>query len=73
MTQLKRPVSRVSAGEVYEAGRARRIVVTLRPPNVIALRAQGCRKEYCLTAETCFAMAVRAHVEAERRKKTRKK
>jgi hypothetical protein len=72
-TILKNPVTRISNGQVREAGQLRDIIVILRPPNVIGFRAKGCRKEYQLTTEACYTMAVRAHVQAERRDKQKQK
>lgn len=69
MTNLNKPVKRVSHGFVREQGKAREIVVILRPPNVIGFRAKGCRKEYQLTIEGCYTMAVKATMAAERRTK----
>ena len=73
MTNLSKPVSRVSRGLVREAGKLREVVVILRPPNVIGFRAKGCRKEYQLTAEACYTMAVRAHVAEAKKRKPKKK
>lgn len=70
MTSLRKPVRRVSAATIREQGRPRRIVVILRPPNILAFRAAGCRREYALTIEACYAMAVRAHVASETKTKT---
>ena len=72
-TVLKKPVTRITRGMIREAGKARNITITLRPPNVIGFRAKGCRKEYRLTAEVCYTMAVRAHVAAEKRDKKKQK
>jgi hypothetical protein len=69
MTDLTKPVKRVSNGTVFEVGKIREVVVILRPPNIIAFRAKGCRKEYPLTTEACYIMAVKAHTASEKRKK----
>ena len=73
MTNLNRPVKRISQGRVRESGKQREVVVILRPPNVIGFRAKGCRKEYQLTTEACYAMAVKADVADRRRQKRRAK
>ncbi len=73
MTDLTKTVKRVSVGYVREAGKPRQVVVILKPPNIIAFRAKGCRKEYTLTTEVCYVMAVRAAVERERRDKRKTK
>ncbi len=72
MTILKKPVSRQTNGKVHECGQYRDIVVIIRPPNILGFRAKGCRKEYCLTAEALYTMAVRAAVMAEKRAKGKK-
>jgi len=73
MTSLNKPVARTMNGQVREAGKQREIVVILRPPNVLGFRAKGCRKEYQLTAEGCYTMAVRAYVAAEKTAKRKAK
>ena len=62
MTQLTKPVKRNTNGLIREAGKLREVVVILRPPNVIGFRAKGCRKEYQLTTEICYNMAVKAEI-----------
>ena len=69
MTDLRKPVKRVSRCTVREAGREREVVVILRPTNVIGFRAKGCRKEYQLTIDGCYTLAVKAHVAAKKREK----
>ena len=73
MTNLTKPVKRVSRGIVRERGKAREVVVILRPPNIIGFRAKGCRKEYQLTTDVCYLMAVRAHVADLRKQKAKAK
>jgi hypothetical protein len=73
MTNLNRPLSRVSKGTVKEAGKVRNIIVILRPPNVIGFRAKGCRKEYQLTIDACYWMAVKAEERAQHKEKLKQK
>jgi len=68
MTSLKKVVERASYGTVRESGKVRQIIIRIIPPNVVGFRAKGCRREYQLTMESCYLMAVRASVESERRK-----
>lgn len=68
MTDLNKPVKRVTHGMVRERG-LRPVVVILRPPNVLGFRAKGCRKEYQLTAEVCWSLAVKAEAAANARVK----
>jgi hypothetical protein len=37
MTDLRKPVRRVSRGLIREAGKVREVVVILRPPNVLMI------------------------------------
>ena len=69
MVDLTKPVKRVTRDLIREAGKVREVVVTLRPPNVLGFRAKGCRREYRLTAEVCYIMAVRAHVAEQKKAK----
>ena len=73
MTDLKKPISRVQAGKVYEQSKYRPIVITLEPPSLLGFRAKGCRKTYYLDATACYTMAVRAHVIEQKKKKEREK
>lgn len=76
MTDLKKPVSRVSKGTkgmVFEAGKMRPIVITLVPPCILKFRPKGCRKSYSLTTDVCYSMAVKADVAEKKRAKQREK
>ena len=73
MTNLSKPVKRISKGFVHESGKVREVVVILRPPNILGFRAKGCRKEYQLTTDGCYTLAVKAHVLAEKRQKAKNK
>jgi len=66
MTKLKKPVRRETNAMVREAGKPREIIIILRQPNVLGFKAKGCRREYTLTAEVCYTMAVRADVAAKK-------
>ena len=69
MTRLKKPVKRVTSGTLLEHGKKRPIIIILRPPNIVAFRAKGCKKEYVLTAEAGYTLAVRAHAKDKERQK----
>ena len=73
MTDLKKPVSRVSQGKVFEAGKLRPIVVTLEPPCLLKFRPKGCKKSYSLTTADCYSLAVKADVAAKKAAKKREK
>lgn len=72
MTDLKKPVSRVSRATVLEQGRRRQIIITLEPPSLLWFRAKGCRHSYALTADACYQLAVKAAVMAQQRLKPTK-
>jgi hypothetical protein len=69
MTTLTKPVRRVATTTIREQGKNRNIVVVLRAPGLIGLRAAGCRREYQLPLDAVYAMAVKAHVASEKREK----
>jgi len=73
MTNLTKSVSWVSAGFVREAGKTRRVVVTMKPPNLLGFRAKGCRKTYWLTTDACYVAAVKADLADQRRQKRKEK
>jgi hypothetical protein len=70
---LRKAISRVTKSEVREAGRMRKVIVTLRPPNIIGFRTKGCRTEYQITADGGYWAAMRAHTIAESKEKKRVK
>ena len=70
---LKKPVSRVSRGMVFEAGKFRPVVITLEPPCILKFRAKGCKKSYSLTTDACYSMAVKADVADKKAAKKREK
>ena len=72
MTDLRKPVSRVSHATVHEQGKHRQIIITLVPPSVLWFRAKGCRRSYALTADACYQLAVKAAVMAQERLKPKK-
>ena len=70
---LRKPISRVTKNKVREAGKLRNVIVTLRPPNIIAFRTKGCRTEYQITADVGYWMGMRAHTIAKSKEKKRAK
>ncbi len=64
MTRLHKAVTRRTHGTVFERGKERDIIVTLRPPNVIAFKLAGLRTEHTLTVEACYWQAVKATAES---------
>jgi len=72
MTNLTKPVKRVSKGQVYHQGKARNVVISIELPHLIGLRLQGCKKTYRLSAVELYWMAVKQSAnEAKNRKKAR--
>ena len=66
MNPLNKPVTRRSEETVREAGRLRRIVVTLYPNGTIGLRPEKTRREEILPIEAIYIIAVKARVASER-------
>ena len=64
MTKLHKAVTRRTYGTVFDRGKEREVVVTLRPPNVIAFKLAGLRTEHTLTVESCYWQAVKASAES---------
>lgn len=73
MTELTKPVRRLSNAAKYSRGKMRRIVVTLLP-NGLGLRLAKERKTYSLPYADLYPLAVRVHQQAEKdRKKAERK
>lgn len=66
MTPLNKPVTRRSEETVREAGKLRRIVVTLYPNGTIGLRPEKTRREEILPIEAVYITALKARVASER-------
>lgn len=76
-TQLNKPVSRVTR-EAYRvlyagANRAKPVVVTILPGDVLEFREKGGRHRWLLAIDTAFKYAVRLHALKEAGEKGRKK
>ena len=69
MTDLRKPVSRRTENTVRDAGRPRRLVVTLYPGDVIGLRPEKTRREERTTLAAVYDLAVKQRVALERREK----
>ncbi len=74
-TKLTKPVKRVSGSIVRDCGKIRNLVVTLYPNDTIGLRPEGTRqkREERVTLTSCYALAVRQRVAAERIEREAKK
>lgn len=73
MTELHKPVTRATGAIVRDRGRYRQLIATLQPPNVLRLRAKGCRQTYSITLQACYVLAVRAEVEDQRKQKRKRR
>ncbi len=70
MTSVNRRIARETVAAVRERGRQRPVIVTIEPPGlVIGFRLKATRRTYTLPVETCYHLAVQAHVDAARRAK----
>lgn len=68
MTELTKPVRRLSPAAKYSRGKMRPIVVTLLPTG-LQLRLHGERKAYTLPYADLYPLAVRVHQQAEKDRK----
>ena len=65
-TMIRRHVIRETHGTVFSQGKARAVVVSIEPPNLVGFRLKGTRRTYYLTADGLFLQALRVHVAAEK-------
>lgn len=74
MTDLIKPIKRVTRSERFSRGKHRRLIVSLEPGDVIGVRLQGTRQTYRLSIEAVYERAILAHVSrVEKRTKELKK
>ena len=62
MTQLIKPVKRVSDAMVRDAGKLKRLVVTLYPNQTIGVRPERTRREEIVTIAAVYSLAVKQRV-----------
>lgn len=76
MIAITRPLKRESAAAVHSGGRARMIIIELRPPgDLVGFRLERTRTTYSLPVAWCYREAVRAEMARQKaeRKAARKK
>jgi len=73
MTDLTKVVRRRTGETVRDAGKLRRVVVTLHPGDLIGFRLEGNRTTEYLSVGAGHALALRMRVQAERADKARAK
>lgn len=61
MTDLRKPVRRVSIGRRREKSKARAMIVSLEPGDLVGVRLQGTRQTFRLGIEQIYELAVRHH------------
>lgn len=70
MTTVTRRVRRETSARQFSRGQNRPVIVVLEPPgDRIGFRLKGERKTFSLPVGVLYAMAVRAHHEAQRDRK----
>jgi hypothetical protein len=72
MTTISKPVRRVTQRPFGWGKRARRLVVSIEPGDIITLREQRCRKSYSIAMDDLMWHLIRleaARVRLEKRKK----
>lgn len=73
MTNLNKKVARVTSTSVRNGSKARVLVASLEPGDVIGLRLKGCRKTYYLAIDSAFYYAAKLEGERLRREKKARK
>ncbi len=63
MVELERNVRRQTRATVFSKGDRRPIIIHLESSQKIAFQLKGTRQRYRLDPETCYAIAVRLHLE----------
>ena len=69
MTTLNKPVSRVTQGHWGHGQRARRLVVTLQPGDVVSIRELRCKRIYAITVEDLMWHLLRCEAAKAREEK----
>ena len=73
MTDLNKPVKRICQNSFVRDRGLRQVVVILRPPNIIGFRAKGCRKEYQLTIDRLYVLAVDCEIAARKKQRAKER
>lgn len=69
MTDLNKAVKRRTNATIRDAGKVRRMVVTLYPGDVIGIRPEKTRREERTTLAAVYGLAVKQRVAIERAEK----
>lgn len=63
MTDLNKTIRRETRATIFSKGNRRPIIIHLESSQKIAFQLKGTRDRYRLDPETCYAIAVRFHLE----------
>lgn len=67
MTELTKPIKRVTAEERREAGATRKLIVSIEPAGrtgaVVGTRLQGTRQTFRIGVQSIYNMAVQLHLQ----------
>lgn len=72
-TKLKKAVSRGTDELIRDAGKFRKLVVTIYPSGLIGIRPERTRREELMPITHIYSMAVKARVAAEKAEKAAKR
>jgi hypothetical protein len=72
-TDLTKPVRRRSSSLKRDAGKLRKIIVSMYPAGFIGLRLEKCRREETFDIAALYDLAVRSRVLRERQEKKKAK
>ncbi len=62
MTDLRKPVRRVTIGRRRDRSKSRAMVISLEPGDVIGIRLQGTRQTFRRSIEAVYEDAIRYHL-----------
>ena len=73
MTDLRKPVTRRTDTTIRDAGKSRRMVITLYTGDTLGLRPEKTRREEFISLTTIYEYAIKLRVRKERADKKAKK
>lgn len=73
MTPLTKPVTRRAEATIREAGKSRRLVVTLYPGGTIGLRPERTRREETISLEAAWWQALKARLAIDQAAKKKRR
>lgn len=73
MQKATREIERETDALVFDQGKNRPVVLTIKPGRLLGVRLKGTRRNYDLPADSIYSMAVKAEIEAKKAEKRKRK